>query len=195
MADFNLEAMSLKELRQLQKDLAKVAEQQKQVTEKADDKPQEAQAAEKEVAKSLEQLTQEATEEVRDAVARVRSDLPGEMRDPIVSKSNLAGTPILTYTIASSRMDDVALSWFVDNDIAKAMLSVKGVGAVARVGGVDRRDARTDRRQRGQRRRRGGRRPSDGGVTTRDGPLPCRADGWTSLIPIHVAAGDRKSVV
>ena len=86
----------------------------------------------------LEKTTQEATEEVRDAVARVRSDLPGEMRDPIVSKSNLAGTPVLTYTIASSKMDDEALSWFVDNDVAKAMLSVKGVGAVARVGGVDR---------------------------------------------------------
>ena len=86
----------------------------------------------------LEKATQEATEEVRDAVARVRSDLPGEMRDPIVSKSNLAGTPVLTYTIASSKMDDVALSWFVDNDVAKAMLSVKGVGAVSRVGGVTR---------------------------------------------------------
>lgn len=86
----------------------------------------------------LEKSTQEATEEVRDAVARVRSDLPGEMRDPIVSKSNLSGTPILTYTIASTKMDDVALSWFVDNDVAKTMLSVKGVGAVARVGGVDR---------------------------------------------------------
>lgn len=86
----------------------------------------------------LEKVTQEATEEVRDAVARVRSDLPGDLRDPIVSKSNLAGTPVLTYTIASSRMDDVALSWFVDNDVAKAMLSVKGVGAVSRVGGVTR---------------------------------------------------------
>ena len=86
----------------------------------------------------LEKTTQEATEEVRDAVARVRSDLPGEMRDPIVSKSNLAGTPVLTYTIASNKMDDEALSWFVDNDVAKAMLSVKGVGAVSRVGGVDR---------------------------------------------------------
>ena len=50
----------------------------------------------------LEKPTQEATEEVRDAISRVRSDLPGEMRDPIVSKSNLAGTPILTYAIASS---------------------------------------------------------------------------------------------
>ena len=86
----------------------------------------------------LEKVTQEATEEVRDAVARVRSDLPGEMRDPIVSKSNLAGTPVLTYTVASNKMDDEALSWFVDNDVAKAMLSVKGVGAVSRVGGVNR---------------------------------------------------------
>jgi len=78
----------------------------------------------------LEKSTQEATEEVRDAVARVRSDLPGDLRDPIVSKSNLAGTPILTYTIASTRMDDEALSWFVDNDMTKALLSVKGVGQV-----------------------------------------------------------------
>ena len=86
----------------------------------------------------LEKPSQEATDEVRDAVSRVRADLPGDMRDPVISKANLAGTPILTYTIASSKMDDVALSWYVDNDIAKAMLSVKGVGAVSRVGGVDR---------------------------------------------------------
>ena len=35
-------------------------------------------------------------------------------------------------------MDDEALSWFVDNTISKALLSVRGVGAVARVGGVTR---------------------------------------------------------
>jgi multidrug efflux pump subunit AcrB len=35
-------------------------------------------------------------------------------------------------------MDDEALSWFVDNDITKALLSVNGVGSVARVGGVTR---------------------------------------------------------
>jgi multidrug efflux pump subunit AcrB len=75
---------------------------------------------------------------VRDAVARIRSDLPGDMRDPVITKSNLAGTPILTYTVASSRMDEEALSWFVDNDIAKAILSIRGVGAVTRVGGVQR---------------------------------------------------------
>ncbi len=86
----------------------------------------------------LEKPTQEAVDDVRAAVARVRSDLPGDLRDPVVTKMELAGAPILTYTIASTRMDDEALSWFVDNAVTKQLLSVRGVGSVARVGGVTR---------------------------------------------------------
>ena len=86
----------------------------------------------------LEKPTQEAVDDVRAAVARVRSDLPGDLRDPVVTKMELAGAPILTYTVSSSRMDDEALSWFVDNTVTKQMLSVRGVGSVARVGGVTR---------------------------------------------------------
>ena len=86
----------------------------------------------------LEKPTQEAVDDVRAAVARVRSDLPGELRDPVVTKLELAGVPILTYTVASDRMDDEALSWFVDNTLTRSLLSVRGVGAVARVGGVTR---------------------------------------------------------
>ncbi len=86
----------------------------------------------------LEKNTQEALDDVRAAVSRVRSDLPADLRDPIVGKVELAGAPILTYTVGSSRMDDEALSWFVDNEVTKAMLSVRGVGSVARVGGVSR---------------------------------------------------------
>ncbi len=86
----------------------------------------------------LEKPTQEAVDDVRDAVSRVRSDLPGDLRDPIIQKVDLAGTPILTYTVASERMDDEALSWFVDNQVTKRMLAVPGVGQVTRVGGVTR---------------------------------------------------------
>ncbi|WP_209384222.1 efflux RND transporter permease subunit [Rhizobacter sp. AJA081-3] len=86
----------------------------------------------------LEKSTQEAVDDVRDAVSRVRSDLPADLRDPVIRKVDLAGTPILTYTVASQKMDDEALSWFVDNQVTKAMLSVRGVGAVSRVGGVTR---------------------------------------------------------
>jgi multidrug efflux pump subunit AcrB len=86
----------------------------------------------------LEKPTQEALDDVRDAVSRVRSDLPSDLRDPVIQKVNLAGTPILTYTVASTRMDDEALSWFIDNQVSKTMLAVNGVGAVTRVGGVSR---------------------------------------------------------
>ena len=77
----------------------------------------------------LEKPTQEAVDDVRDAVSRIRADLPGDLNDPVVSKVvNLAGAPILTYTVASPRMDDEALSWFVDNTVAKAMLSARSGG-------------------------------------------------------------------
>ena len=86
----------------------------------------------------LEKATQEAVDDVRDALSRIRADLPGDLKDPVISRVDVAGAPILTYTVASSRMDDEALSWFVDNTVSKAILSVNGVGAVARVGGVSR---------------------------------------------------------
>jgi multidrug efflux pump subunit AcrB len=86
----------------------------------------------------LEKPVQEAVDDVRSAVARVRSDLPADVRDPIVSKVDLAGQPVLAFTIASKRMDAEALSWFVDNDISRRLLAVRGVGAVNRVGGVTR---------------------------------------------------------
>jgi multidrug efflux pump subunit AcrB len=86
----------------------------------------------------LEKPPQEAVDDVRDAVARVRSELPSDLRDPVIQKAVLADSPILTYTVASSRMDEEALSWFVDNQLRKQLLAVPGVGAVNRVGGVTR---------------------------------------------------------
>ena len=86
----------------------------------------------------LEKPVQEALDDVRSAVARVRADLPGDVRDPVVTKLDLAGSPILAYTVASDRLDEEGLSWFVEDTIAKRLLLVRGVGAVSRVGGVTR---------------------------------------------------------
>lgn len=86
----------------------------------------------------LEKPVQEALDEVRSAVQGARADLPGEMRDPVLQKINLAGTPVLAYTVHSAAMDEEALSWFVDHDVTRKLLAVRGVGAVNRVGGVAR---------------------------------------------------------
>lgn len=86
----------------------------------------------------LEKPPSDAVDDVRDAVSRIRSDLPGDLLDPVIAKMDLAGLPIITYTMSSKHLDDEGLSWFVDNTVNKAILSVKGVGAVDRVGGVTR---------------------------------------------------------
>ena len=86
----------------------------------------------------LEKPVQEALDDVRSAVSQVRADLPSDLRDPEISKLNVAGTPILSYTISAGNMDEEALSWFVDNELTKKLLGVKGLGRVTRVGGVDR---------------------------------------------------------
>ncbi len=86
----------------------------------------------------LEKPTQEALDEVRSAVQGVRSELPSDVRDPVINKVNLSGAPILALTIRSEKMDDEALSWFVDNTVSRRLLGVKGVGSVVRVGGVTR---------------------------------------------------------
>ena len=86
----------------------------------------------------LEKPTQEAVDDVRSAVSEIRADLPDDLRDPIISKVNLAGTPILAFTIYSRSLDDEALSWFVDDTVTRKLLGVQGVGSISRVGGVNR---------------------------------------------------------
>jgi multidrug efflux pump subunit AcrB len=86
----------------------------------------------------LEKPVQEAVDDVRSAVSRVRGDLPADVRDPVVTKMDLASQPVLAFTVYSPQMDEEALSWFVDNDISRKLLAVRGVGAVNRVGGVTR---------------------------------------------------------
>ncbi len=86
----------------------------------------------------LEKDTQAAVDDVRSAVQRIRADLPQDLRDPIIAKLELAGAPVLAFTVSSDALDEEALSWFVDDTITRRLLSVKGVGAVTRVGGVTR---------------------------------------------------------
>jgi multidrug efflux pump subunit AcrB len=78
-----------------------------------------------------------ALNEVRNAVDAVRADLPADLRDPVVSRITTAGG-VATFIVRSDRLDEAALSWFVDNDVSKALLAVRGVGRVSRQGGIDR---------------------------------------------------------
>jgi hydrophobic/amphiphilic exporter-1 (mainly G- bacteria), HAE1 family len=79
-----------------------------------------------------------AVNDVRDAVTRIRSDLPGSVNEPVITRSTTSGGPMLTYTVKGMGKSAAELSWFIDNEISKTLLTVPGVGQVKRVGGVDR---------------------------------------------------------
>ena len=87
---------------------------------------------------NLEKNISDAVNEVRDAVARVRADLPADLRDPAVTKAATAGRVVLTFVAASDSVDAQEVSWYVDNVVTKRLLTVPGVGAVKRRGGVTR---------------------------------------------------------
>ena len=86
----------------------------------------------------LEKNLSDALIETKNAVDSIRADLPTELMQPTVSAATSVGAPILTFAIASSRMDEEELSWFVDDIVAKTVLGVTGVGRFERVGGVQR---------------------------------------------------------
>ncbi|WP_298574362.1 efflux RND transporter permease subunit [uncultured Luteimonas sp.] len=79
-----------------------------------------------------------AKDEVRDAIDRVRIDLPRDVEPPIVSLVNVTGGDMLHYAVTADGWSDEELSWFIDDTVAKRLFAVPGVGAVRRIGGVDR---------------------------------------------------------
>lgn len=79
-----------------------------------------------------------AVNDVRDAVSRIRQDLPADITEPNVSRLDFAGGPFATYTVSNPNLSVEELSWLVDNDISRQLLSIGGVGQVQRSGGVDR---------------------------------------------------------
>jgi multidrug efflux pump subunit AcrB len=87
---------------------------------------------------NLEKDAQEAVDDVRNAVDGTRSELPAEMQAPLVSRVTTAGGAIVTFVVESDLLDETELSWFVDNEVSKALLSIEGVGQIARLGGITR---------------------------------------------------------
>lgn len=86
----------------------------------------------------LEKDSETALNEVRNAVDSATADLPAQMQTPSVTKVTVQSSALVTYAIRSAVLNETELSWFIDNDLAKALLSVPGVGQVNRIGGVDR---------------------------------------------------------
>jgi hydrophobe/amphiphile efflux-1 (HAE1) family protein len=82
--------------------------------------------------------TERATNDVRNAMGGLRADLPQDMQEPGVQRIDITGDALITWVISSETMTPEEISWFVDNDVSRTLLAIKGVGEVNRGGGVDR---------------------------------------------------------
>jgi hydrophobe/amphiphile efflux-1 (HAE1) family protein len=85
----------------------------------------------------LETNTDRALNEIKDAVTRVRSNLPRNA-EPLVQRVDVVGLPILTYAAISPGKTPEQLSWYVDDVVKRALLGLRGVSQVERIGGVER---------------------------------------------------------
>jgi multidrug efflux pump subunit AcrB len=79
-----------------------------------------------------------AVNDVRNALAQIRSQLPDGILEPQVTRMDADGGPIAYFSVEATDMTLEELSWYVDNTVAKQLLSVSGMAAVQRGGGVSR---------------------------------------------------------
>lgn len=79
-----------------------------------------------------------AYNDVNQAISQIRSDLPEGILEPQVVRVDIAGGPITYFAVETSDMTLEQLSWFVDNTVAKELLSIPGMAKVSRSGGVSR---------------------------------------------------------
>ncbi|MFN3838019.1 MAG: efflux RND transporter permease subunit [Brevundimonas sp.] len=82
--------------------------------------------------------TDRATNDVRNAMTGLRASLPQDMQEPAVQRIDITGDALITYVVRSPTMTPEQISWFIDNDVSRALLALGGVGEVNRSGGVDR---------------------------------------------------------
>lgn len=80
----------------------------------------------------------EAVNEVESAVNQIRGELPDGILEPRIFKQQTSSQPIVYFGVSASDMTIEELSWFIDDTITKALLTVPGLAEVNRNGGVDR---------------------------------------------------------
>jgi HAE1 family hydrophobic/amphiphilic exporter-1 len=76
----------------------------------------------------------EATQDIRDAISIIRSDLPEELKEPIIKKVSDTDRPIVSLALASTRLTAADLTRLADPGITRELRSLPGVAEVTVVG-------------------------------------------------------------
>ncbi len=80
----------------------------------------------------------QAMQDVRDAISGIRSDLPTEMKEPLLRRFDPDDLPVDSLVLSSERMSPAELTLLADPTITRELRAINGVAQVNVVGGVDR---------------------------------------------------------
>src|SRR5689334_6343064 len=81
---------------------------------------------------------QKSKDDVEARVSQVRSELPQSIQPPRVDALDFTGGTLMSFAVSDPKLSATDLSWMIDDTIARELQSVRGVGQVSRVGGVNR---------------------------------------------------------
>jgi len=79
-----------------------------------------------------------ASQEVRDGISSIRSDLPTEMKEPIIQKFNNTDRPIVSIALSSTVLSPSELTRLADPGITRELRALQGVADVQIFGKVER---------------------------------------------------------
>ncbi|MGJ4856980.1 efflux RND transporter permease subunit [Labrys sp. La1] len=82
--------------------------------------------------------TDRVLNDVKDAVTKIRTELPRDIEEPVISRLEIESQSIMTYSATAPGMTLEQLSWHVDNVVKRDLQSLRGVGRIDRIGGVTR---------------------------------------------------------
>ena len=71
-----------------------------------------------------------ATQELRDAISGIRSDLPAEMKEPVITKVSDTDRPVISLALASTSQTRAELTTLADPGITRELRAIPGVGDV-----------------------------------------------------------------
>ena len=86
----------------------------------------------------LEANIDRAANDVRDAVARIRPELPAQIGEPVVTRVDVSGWALQSYSIAAEGLSEMELSRRIDEQLGPRLLGVPGVQQFKRLGGAKR---------------------------------------------------------
>ena len=83
-----------------------------------------------------EKPLQEASQDIRDAISTKRSDLPVEMKEPVLSRIDPGQMPVMTLTLTSATLSPAILTRIADPGIVRQLRAVPGVASIRLAGSV-----------------------------------------------------------